>query len=245
VARLLALGDIHGCVHALDAVLTAAEVGPDDTLIVLGDVIDYGRESAEVVERLLQLRGDCELICIRGNHEEMLLGSLENERLRSQWLNVGGMETLNSYQFCGGIDAVPQSHLNFLSEFRDYYENGSFVFTHANYDADLEFGDQLPHALRWQLLEPPWTGPHVSGKTIVVGHSEMPAREVLDLGHIVCLDTGCRSYGWLTLWDAETGQTWQASKWGALREDAGSEETADLRRARNLLRAGGHSTALV
>jgi serine/threonine protein phosphatase 1 len=226
-------------------VLNAADVGPQDTLVVLGDVIDYGRESAEVVERLLQLRDECRLICIRGNHEEMLLGALENERLHSQWLNVGGMETLNSYEFCGGIDVIPQSHLDFLSEFRDYYENGTLIFTHANYDADVEFGEQLPHALRWQLLEPPWPAPHMSGKTVIVGHSEMPDREILDLGHVVCLDTGCRSYGWLTLWDAETGETWQASKWGALREDRSPDELDDLRRARRLLRGENQASAAV
>lgn len=237
MGRLLALGDIHGCLAALDAVLQAADLDRDDTLVVLGDVIGYGRESAGVIDRLMQLEDECELICIRGNHEEMLLGALESEQLRTQWLNVGGIETLNSYEFCAKIDVIPPAHIEFVRGFRDYYKQGPFVFTHAGYDAERPFDDQPAHALRWNLLEEPWPEPHTSGKTAVVGHTEQHDGEVLDLGHIVCLDTGCRSYGWLTLWDAQTRQTWQASKWGALREQPDSAEIQQLQKAREILTA--------
>jgi len=241
MGRLLALGDIHGCVHALDRVVAAADLGRDDTLVVLGDVIDYGRETSAVIERLLELRSLCELICIRGNHEEMLLAALQSPRLKSQWINVGGMETLNSYRFCGDIDAVPESHLEFIRGFVDYHETDAHVFTHASYDPDLPFADQPTHILRWQLLERPWPRPHCSGKPVIVGHTEQKNGEVLDLGHLVCLDTACRSYGWLTLWDAATGQTWQASKWGVLRESTHSGEFDHLQRAKELLVVGGES----
>jgi serine/threonine protein phosphatase 1 len=235
MARVLALGDIHGCAHALDAVLDAADLRASDTLVVLGDVIDYGRDSASVIDRLMELRSECELICIQGNHEEMLLAALDNERLKSQWINVGGMETLNSYRFCGDLDAIPPEHLEFLRGFVDYYETDTQVFTHAGYDPDLPFADQPPHALRWQVLERPWPQPHCSGKQVVIGHTEQRNGEILDLGHIVCLDTACRSYGWLTLWDADTGETWQASKWGVLHEPEHPEEIELLHRSRELL----------
>lgn len=235
MARVLALGDIHGCVHALNAVLAAANVGPDDTLIALGDVVDYGRETSAVIERLLELRSQCHLVCIRGNHEEMLLAALGSPRLKSQWINLGGMETLNSYVFCGDIDAIPPEHLDFLSRFLDSYETATHFFTHASYDPDLLFDQQPTHILRWQLLEAPFPRPHVSGKRVVVGHTEQRNGEILDLGHLVCLDTACRAYGWLTLWDAATGETWQASKWGVLREPEQEEDFAQLQRARELL----------
>lgn len=233
--RVLALGDIHGCVHALDAVLKAANVGPDDTLITLGDVIDYGRETSGVIERLLDLQSRCNLICIRGNHEEMLLAALGNPRLKSQWINVGGLETINSYVFCGDIDAIPPEHLEFISGFVDSYENDTHFFTHASYDPDLPFAEQPTHILRWQLLEAPFPRPHFSGKPVVVGHTEQRSGEILDLGHLICLDTACRAYGWLTLWDSATGETWQASKWGALREPDHPEDFEQLQRARDLL----------
>lgn len=235
MARLLALGDIHGCVHALDTVLAAADVGRGDTLVALGDVIDYGRETSTVIERLLELRSRCDLICIRGNHEEMLLAALGSPRLKSQWINVGGMETLNSYMFCGDIDAIPESHIEFIRSFVDSWETESHFFTHASYDPDLPFDEQPTHILRWQLLERPWPRPHCSGKQVVVGHTEQKNGEILDLGHLVCLDTACRSYGWLTLWDASTGETWQASKWGVLREPEHTDEFEQLQRARDLL----------
>jgi serine/threonine protein phosphatase 1 len=235
MARVLALGDIHGCVHALDTVLAAADLRPDDTLVALGDVIDYGRDTSAVLKRLLELRSEYELICIRGNHEEMLLAALESPRLKSQWINVGGMETLNSYRFCGDIDAIPPDHLQFIRGFVDSYETLTHFFTHASYDPNLPFEDQPTHILRWQLLERPWPEPHFSGKQVVVGHTEQRNGEVLDLGHLICLDTACRSYGWLTLWDADSGETWQASKWGVLREADHPEEFEHLQRAKELL----------
>ena len=73
---------------------------------------------------------------------------------------------------------------------------------------------------------------------VIVGHTEQKNGEILDLGHLVCLDTACRSYGWLTLWDAATGQTWQASKWGVLRESSHSGEFDHLQRAKELLVVG-------
>lgn len=235
MGRVLALGDIHGCAHALNAVLEAARIAPDDTLVVLGDVIDYGRDSAAVIDRLIELQSECRLICIQGNHEEMLLGALGNEQLKSQWINVGGMETLNSYKFCGDIDVIPPAHLEFLRGFVACYETDTRVFTHANYVPDLPFSEQPPYVLRWQLLEPPWPAPHVSGRQVIVGHTEQASREVLDLGHLVCLDTACRAYGWLTLWDADSGQTWQASKWGVLHESEHPDEVEHLRRSKELL----------
>jgi serine/threonine protein phosphatase 1 len=78
---------------------------------------------------------------------------------------------------------------------------------------------QPDYQLRWALFEPDKMQPHVSGKTVVVGHTEQADGEVLDLGFAVCIDTACWRYGWLTAMDVTTKQTWQASRWGMLRQD--------------------------
>ena len=59
VGRLIAIGDVHGCVHALDALLEAIEPSQSDELIFLGDLIDQGRDSAAVLDRLIALRERC------------------------------------------------------------------------------------------------------------------------------------------------------------------------------------------
>ena len=217
-ARRIAIGDIHGCVHALTAILDAIQPAPKDEIICLGDVIDTGRESKEVVDRLIQLSSECSLILIQGNHEEMMLSALDDPGLRDSWLNCGGFATVNSYKFCGDIDAIETEHIQFLKTARDYYETDEHIFVHANYESQLSMAELAPYTLRWSLVEEEEPSRHFSGKTVVVGHTEQRDGEILDLGCLVCIDTYCHGYGWLTAVDVKSGQFWQASRWGALRE---------------------------
>jgi serine/threonine protein phosphatase 1 len=60
--------------------------------------------------------------------------------------------------------------------------------------------------------------PHLSGKTVLVGHTEQSNSEILDLGFALCIDTACWRYGWLTAIDVDTRQIWQASRWGIIRD---------------------------
>ena len=71
--RLIAIGDVHGCVHALDTILAAIAPKSADQIVFLGDLIDQGRDSRDVIDRLIELRNRCRLIVIQGNHEEMML----------------------------------------------------------------------------------------------------------------------------------------------------------------------------
>lgn len=234
--RTIVLGDIHGCAHALDAILNEVQPQADDLIISLGDFIDTGRDTAAVIDRLMALEQSCSLVTIKGNHEEMLLGALTSERLKHSWLMCGGVSTVNSYRFGGDIDAIPDEHLEFISRCRHYYETERHIFVHANYLPERSLSEQPDHALRWSLLEPPYPEPHCSGKTVIVGHTEQRSGEILDLGHVICIDTYCHAYGWLTALDVDSGEVWQASRWGALRE---GDELELLQRARHLLRSTG------
>jgi serine/threonine protein phosphatase 1 len=226
--RLIALGDIHGCIHALDTVLEAIQPTVEDRIVILGDFIDTGRDTKSVIERLLQLQDEFNVIVIRGNHEEMLLAALEQPELRYHWEELGGLATLHSYEFMADLEVIPAAHIDFIRNPRNYYETRSYIFTHASYVPELPMRDQPEHTLRWEMLEPPYPEPHISGKTVVVGHTEQRDGEVLDLGHLVCLDTYCREYGWLTAMDLLSGTTWQANRWGALREACESIEEQQL-----------------
>jgi serine/threonine protein phosphatase 1 len=95
--RLFAIGDIHGCHIALKTLIDAIDPRPDDTIVVLGDVIDWGPDSRDCVQQLIDLSGRCQFILIRGNHEEMLFAALESRSELRYWLNFGGEETLKSY----------------------------------------------------------------------------------------------------------------------------------------------------
>jgi serine/threonine protein phosphatase 1 len=216
--RLIAIGDAHGCIHALDALLAAIEPLPDDTLVFLGDLVDQGRDSRDVLDRVLTLQDSCRVVLIQGNHEEMMLAARENEAALRYWEVCGGIATLNSYRYGGKLADVPPVHWQLLESGQPYYETDAFIFTHANYLADVPMSEQPEHQLRWALLEPGEVHPHVSGKTVFVGHTEQKNCELLDLGFVVCLDTACWRHGWLTAIEVHTRQVWQASRFGMLRD---------------------------
>ncbi|MCA9099693.1 MAG: serine/threonine protein phosphatase [Planctomycetales bacterium] len=216
--RIIAIGDIHGCAHALDTVIEAIRPTRDDLIIVLGDFIDQGFESRLVVESLIALRERCEFVSLLGNHEEMLLAARSSEPALRYWENCGGARTLSSYRFGGSLEDIPFEHWDFIAECRDWYETDEHLFTHANFDPELPLAKLPDHTLRWELLDPEVVRCHNSGKTAVVGHTEQSDGEVLDLGCVKCIDTACWRYGWLTALDVVSGRTWQASRFGQLRE---------------------------
>src|SRR5262245_24804645 len=125
--RLIAIGDVHGCVHALDAVLEAIDPAKDDRIVFLGDLIDQGRESREVLERIIKLMRQCDVVLVQGNHEEMLFAAREDEQALRYWERCGGVPTLNSYQFGGTLADIPAAHWALLSTSVPYYETDECI----------------------------------------------------------------------------------------------------------------------
>ena len=97
MARILAIGDIHGCLTALDTLLGFVQPTPDDQLIFLGDYIDRGPDSKGVLDRLIELKQTRQIVCLRGNHEVMMLAGREGRDDFRFWMSFGGMEALGSY----------------------------------------------------------------------------------------------------------------------------------------------------
>jgi serine/threonine protein phosphatase 1 len=217
--RVIAIGDVHGCVHALDSLLEVIQPAPADQLIFLGDLIDQGRDTAAVLDRLLSLRERCQVTLIQGNHEEMLFAAGDSERALRYWEDCGGVYTLSSYRFGAGLGEIPETHWKLLRSSVPYFETDEFLFTHASYNPNLPMSKHVGYQLRWALFEPDELGPHLSGKTVIVGHTEQRDSEILDLGFAICIDTACWRHGWLTALDVHSRVVWQASRWGLLRED--------------------------
>lgn len=216
--RLIAIGDIHGCNKALAALLKAIELGPDDRVVTLGDYVDRGPDSRGVIDTLIELSESDRLVPLLGNHEEMMLGALRGSYPREFWLRYGGVQTLDSYGFVGDTSVIPDEHLAFLDACRPYFETETAFFTHANYVADEPLERQPAEALRWQGLLEHFPAQHASGKLAVVGHTAQKTGDLLDVGYLWCLDTYCHGGGWLTARDVESGQVWQASASGEVRD---------------------------
>ncbi|SRR6056297_1257846 len=215
--RTIAIGDIHGCLVSLNALLEAVKPTADDVLVALGDYVDRGPDSKGVIDRLLVQAEECQLIPIRGNHEDMMLAVLGGGEAYNGWLRYGGVDTLESYGFAGDLKVIPESHHRFFDSLLDYHQTDTHIFTHGAYAADLPMERQSVDVLRWHSLRDGIPDQHQSGRTVVVGHTANKDGEILDLGYLVCIDTYCYGGGWLTALDVDSGEIWQANEEGRQR----------------------------
>jgi serine/threonine protein phosphatase 1 len=227
-SRTIAIGDVHGCSRALDTLLGAIEPQVDDVIVTLGDYVNRGPDSRGVLERLIALEKQCTLVPLLGNHDQVFLQLLLDtftgrSRALSSWLRMGGDATLASYGAplnkitVDDLVRIPAEHIAFLERCRAYHETETHIFVHANYDPALAMNDQPFELLRWESLRDSVPGPHVSGKTVIAGHSSQKSGEILDVGHLVCIDTYCFGGGWLAALDVHTEEVWQTNRQGELR----------------------------
>lgn len=216
--RTIAIGDIHGCSAALESLLVAIGPQADDLIVALGDYVDRGPDSRGVIDRLLALRDECELVTLMGNHEALMLAAIDrpfDDNLQF-WLDCGGRETLASYG--GVLEDIPGEHEGFLRSLQLYHETENHFFVHANYIEDFDLEDQPTHRLLWEHLSYDIPPPHESGRVAVVGHTPQTSGKILDLGHIVCIDTACVMGGRLTAYDVDSTAIWQTDRDGNLCE---------------------------
>jgi len=219
--RLLAIGDIHGCSIAFDALLGAIALQPNDLLVTLGDYVDRGPDSKGILERLITLDRRGQLVALRGNHELMMLAARERRSRHDEvlWLNVGGAETLDSYTSPGWsphLSLIPPEHWDFIENTcTDWWETETHFFVHANAEPERPLAEQSKHTLFWERFYD--CAPHDSGKIMVCGHTSQKNGKPADLGHAICIDTWAYGEGWLTCLDIARNWIWQANQRGEVR----------------------------
>jgi serine/threonine protein phosphatase 1 len=219
--RTLVIGDIHGCLVALDGVLNAVQIQRDDVLITLGDYVDRGSDSKGVIDRLMEIARRQQLIPLLGNHEEMMLDARDDLQAYQYWRLVGGDKTVNSYVGASSpmdmswVPRIPESHWSFMTDYcRDWYEAADHLFVHGNVDADRPMTAQDVNVLRWRKFKD--VQPHESGKVMVCGHTAQKSGRPANLGHAICIDTHVYGGGWLTCLHVESGRYWQANQRGEM-----------------------------
>jgi serine/threonine protein phosphatase 1 len=217
VPRSIAIGDIHGCNTALATLVQGLKLQAHDTLVILGDVIDRGPDSRDVINQLFAIGEQCQLVCLQGNHEQMMLDALDGRMPIQEWLVHGGAETLDSYGKGAGMNALDPMHVQFIRGWGDVYETDSHFYAHGNYLATRPLDRQPWTDLRWQSLKWHTPEPHISGKTAVLGHTSNKQGEILNLGHLICIDTYCHGGCWLTAFDSTHGRVWQSNEAGEFR----------------------------
>ena len=216
-SRVIAIGDIHGCGVALATLVEGLELQPSDVVVMLGDAVDRGADSRGVLQQLMAIGERCQLVPITGNHEQMMLEAIDGDIPIQEWLMHGGAATLDSYGRGAGVNAVDPAHIEFIRSWGDVHQTDSHFFAHGNYIASRPLETQPWIDLRWQSLN--WHTPaaHASGKTAVLGHTSNKQGRIVNLGHLVCIDTYCCGGHWLTALDAESDRVWQANEAGVFR----------------------------
>jgi len=193
---------------------------PRNVVVHLGDYVDRGLDSRGVVDHLINapLRG-FEIVCLKGNHEAMMLEFLEDSSVGPKWMAVGGNATLLSYgvDIPGGItthadlDAaqkdlarkLPLQHLAFLTSLKLQHSEGEYQFVHAGVRPGRALAEQTERDLIW-IREPFLNSREWHGKMVVHGHSIEWEPQVLK--NRIGIDTAAYASGRLTclvLWEGE------------------------------------------
>ena len=225
--RAYAIGDIHGRLDLLEELLDkihadiARRPARKVLLVFVGDLIDRGPSSAQVVERLRTYRhSGVRPMFLLGNHEEVLLRILKGEsELITKWRWFGGAECLASY----GVDrdrlaslsdeealpvvreAVPKKHVQFLESFDDSCRFGDYLFVHAGIRPGVEIDQQKQSDLRW-IREPFLFDETDHGFVVVHGHTIRPEVEMRP--NRIGIDTGAYRSGVLSALAIEGSATW-------------------------------------
>lgn len=217
--RLFAIGDIHGCATALDVILAAICLRTGDKVVGLGDYINKGPATKAVLDRLIQLFDRGFLIPLLGNHELKLLEAGRINQTRTGAGVLVDAHTLDSYgsdREAKGLACIPDEHWKFVQEgCLNWFTSEQHIFVHATLDADKPLSDQSNQALFWDKFIDPQ--PHLSGKTMICGHTPQRDGQPINLGHAICLDTAACEGHWLTCLEVNSGQVWQANQRRQLR----------------------------
>lgn len=195
-----AIGDIHGCHKALQGLVRECgdyAAGHDHRLVFIGDYVDRGPDSRAVIETLRELerRHPGNVVCLMGNHEEMLLEAIDSGE-PWHWLHNGGAATLRSY---GTSDPrqLPADDIAWIRSLRLSFDDGKRFFAHAGVDPDLPLDRQPKDALLW-IRGPFHRSARDYGRLIVHGHTPLDDARPEVRPNRVNIDTACVYGGVLT-----------------------------------------------
>ena len=190
--KYIAIGDIHGCIRSLAALLETLSAFDERVFVFVGDYIDRGPDSKGVIELLSDFSNSHECIFVRGNHEQMMLDAIHSGNF-DLWLVNGGQETIRSYNATINRFTIPPDHKKFLEETRYYHNTPDYLFVHGGIPPDLSVKEALQN--RNLLQEFIWFRHHLEieqniwEKKVVFGHT--PMSEPINENQKIGIDTGC------------------------------------------------------
>ena len=214
--RIYAIGDVHGRADLLAQLLAgidddiAAYPAPRVIEILVGDYIDRGPQSREVLDILVARSQQRQMVCLKGNHETYLPDFLRNPATLGEWRCFGGLETLLSYGVMPSINpdkqeqrglaaafdrALPDNHRRFLASLRSSFVCGDYFFVHAGVRPGIPLSHQHEQDLLW-IREDFLLHAESFGKIVVHGHTAVAEPDMRP--NRINIDTGAYATGKLT-----------------------------------------------
>ena len=187
------ISDIHGCLKTFELLLERINLTKEDNLFLLGDYIDRGPSSKQVIDVIRNLiNSNYNIRCLRGNHEQMLLDEIKND----VW-PPGIEETLKSFEVKHNRE-IPNEYVRWMKSLHYYYEFDRYIFVHAgfNFKAGHPFDDA--ESMLWvrdwyKKLDREWLGDRiiVHGHTPIISTEIIKMRDWLEESRVLNIDNGC------------------------------------------------------
>jgi serine/threonine protein phosphatase 1 len=187
------IGDIHGCVNTFKKLIQdSLHITKSDEIYLLGDYIDRGPDSKAVIDYVMLMQeSGYSVHCLMGNHEKLLLDSLDSPENETIWAYNGSYQTLKSFGISSCMELKPK-YVNFFRTLHYYFELDDFIIVHAGLNFSIEDPLKDKNAMLWirdETVEPK----KIKNKRIVCGHTPLPLnkiRQTLESNKIM-LDGGC------------------------------------------------------
>ena len=220
--NIFVIGDIHGCLNELvsihQKILSYEKYKKEEDLIIyLGDYIDRGPKSKQVVDEIIEFKNKgFKTYFLMGNHDEMMIDFLLNKiNNLKNWLNFGADQTFRSYdievvEFIKDgfddyiidklreilIEKLGNNHINFFTNLKLKFSVSQYLFVHAGIDPIKNFAEQTKKDYLWSRSSDFFHKDFKAEKIIVHGHT--PEKDIIDLPGRINVDTGCYFSGKLS-----------------------------------------------
>ncbi|WP_078551592.1 metallophosphoesterase [Bacillus alkalicellulosilyticus] len=187
--RTLVISDIHGCIDEFNLLLKKVKYEPRvDKLVLLGDYLDYGIYSKEVVEKVMNLVEEFGVVAIKGNHDQRFYDFIhsKNKEVESKFFKHGGHNTLLNYaeehqengvleleRFKSHVKKEYSHHLQFLEKLPFYHEDDNYIYVHAGLNPyNKDWKKQSEHDFMY-IREAFINYPTVTNKKVIFGHTKL------------------------------------------------------------------------
>ena len=188
MGRIIGISDIHGELEKLTSLIEYISPQKEDTIVFMGDYIDRGKKSRQVVDKVIDMQNICNCHYLIGSHEYAMMHAKTDEYYDYLFWNYGGDATAESY---GSFDNILKIHGEFFNSLKYYQIIGNYLFVHAGIRIEYPLEEQDEVDMVY-IRSNFYNRKHNLPYKIIFGHTEFDKPQVWN--DKICIDTGCGKY---------------------------------------------------